>query len=168
MLATARLFLIPATPDLLDAAASQDWPTLAARLGGVDLAAGWTHFPEALHWVREYLQEHPDEAGWWTYFIVHRTDVRLIGTGGFKGLPGPDGVVEIGYEIAPAYQRQGLATEAAGALVAHARAQSGVEAISAHTLAEENASVRVLRKLGFVLLQEKIDLTDGHLWEWRL
>lgn len=167
MLQTERLFLLPATPEQLDAAVALDWAALSALLGGVDLAENWSHFPEALSWIRDYLRDHPEEAGWWCYFLVHRKDVRLIGTAGYKGPPGPDGLVEIGYEIAASYQGQGLATETARALVEHALARSGVAGVIAHTLAEENASVAVLRKLGFVFVQEKIDLTDGRIWEWR-
>lgn len=167
MLQTERLFLIPGSFALLDAAADRNYALLCARLGGVALAEGWSHFTEALAWMRDYLREHPDETGWWTYFIVHRADLRLIGTAGFKGLPTPEGEVEIGYEIADGYSGQGLASETARALVAHAFAQSGVHTIVAHTLAEENASVAVLRRLGFVFAGEKIDLTDGRIWAWR-
>lgn len=168
MLTTERLFLIPATSALLDAAVAENPASLSGMLGGVDIAAGWSHFPEALVWMRDFLREHPDQADWWAYFIVHRHDVRLIGTAGYKGPPTPEGDVEIGYEIADAYQGRGLATETAAALVAHARRQPGVRTISAHTLAVENASCAVLRKLGFSVVQEKIDLHDGPVWAWQL
>jgi RimJ/RimL family protein N-acetyltransferase len=166
MLETARLFLVKATVPMLDAVVRQDWGQLSTLLGGVDFAEDWYHFPEVFAWMRDYLQEHPEDAGWWTYLIVHRQDARLIGTCGYKGAPSVDGTVEIGYEIAERYQNQGLATEAAGALTDFAFRQSGVRAVMAQTLAEENASVRVLRKLGFQYVGEKIDIEDGHLWEW--
>ena len=168
MLPTEHLFIVPATLEQLEALGAEDWPTLSGLLGGVDIAENWTHFPEALIWMRDYLREHPDQADWWSYFIVHRTDVRLIGTAGYKGPPELDGMVEIGYEIADAYQGRGLATETARALVEHAFGRGGVKAVCAHTLGEENASVSVLRKLGFVFVEEKIDLEDGVIWEWRL
>ena len=167
MLATDRLFLVPTTLPLLDAIVEADWATLAARLGGVGYAENWLHFPEAYVWLRDYLREHDDEPDWWSYLIIHRHGVRLIGTCGFKGAPDPAGSIEIGYEIADDYQGRGFGTEAAQALCDFAFAQSGVRSIMAHTLAEENASCRILRKLGFAFVQEKIDIEDGRIWEWQ-
>ncbi|MCC7506968.1 MAG: GNAT family N-acetyltransferase [Saprospiraceae bacterium] len=168
MLTTDRLYLVPASFELLDAAARGDDASLSAQLGGVALARQWSHFPEALAWMRDYLREHPDEHSWWSYFIIHRKDVRLIGTAGYKGPPAPGGILEIGYEIDELYQGRGLATEVAAALIGHARAHDSVTTIVAHTLAEENASVAVLRKLGFSFSGEIIDLHDGKIWGWQL
>lgn len=167
MLQTDRLFILPTTLPMLEAIMDEDWSTLSSLLGGVDLAENWTHFPEALIWMRDYAREHPTDMSWWNYLIVHRYDVRLIGTGGFKGVPGPDGAVEIGYEIADAYQGRGLATEAARALMEFAFAHDAVKVVTAHTLAEENASCGVLRKLGFQFAGEHVDIEDGRVWEWR-
>jgi RimJ/RimL family protein N-acetyltransferase len=168
MLETQRLYLVPATLPILEAVAATDWPTLSALLGGVDFADRWMHFPEALEWMRDHLRQAPEELGWWTNMVIHRQDVRLIGTAGFKGLPEPDGSVEIGYEIADGYQGQGLATEAAAALIQDILQRSGVRFVKAHTLAEQNASVRVLQKLGFHFVREKIDIRDGKIWEFSL
>jgi [ribosomal protein S5]-alanine N-acetyltransferase len=60
-----------------------------------------------------------------------------------------DGVVEIGYEIAESRRGRGLATLAVRAMVAEAFADPRVGAVIAHTLAERNASNRVLEKCGF-------------------
>lgn len=166
MLQTVRLFLIPTTLPMLEAIAADDWHTLSSLLGGVDIADRWTHFPEALLWMRDYAREHSPDMSWWNYLLIHRHDVRLIGTCGFKGPPGPDGLVEIGYEIADAYQGRGFATEAARRLMEHALAHDAVVAITAHTLAEENASCAVLRKLGFQFAGEHIDIEDGRIWAW--
>ncbi|TNE69208.1 MAG: N-acetyltransferase [Bacteroidetes bacterium] len=165
---TTRLCLTAATLPMLEAVVSEDWPVLSTILGGVDLAKNWMHFPEALAWMHGYLKESPDEVGWWSAFVLHQADHRLIGTCGFKGAPTPEGTVEIGYEIAPSYQGSGLATEVAAALIDHAFRQEAVQAVIAHTLAQENASVAVLRKLGFQLADEMYDPEDGHIWQWHL
>lgn len=166
MLETDRLFLVQAQVPMLDAIVREDWPELSRLLGGVDFADNWYHFPEVFAWMHDYLSESPEEGMWWTYLIVHKQDVRLIGTCGFKGAPSLDGVVEIGYEIADAYQNKGLATETARALSLFAFAQESVKKVMAETLAEENASVRVLRKLGFQFVCAKVDIEDGEIWEW--
>ncbi len=168
MIQTERLFLVVADLPKLEAIVSEDWAGLSALLGGVDLADHWLHFPEAMVWMRDYLRENEMDLGWWNYLIVHRKDVRLIGTCGYKGSPGFNGDVEIGYEIADAYQGQGLATDAARALVKHAFDTPEVNFISANTLAEVNASNHLLQKLGFQFVGEEVDLEDGKIWEWRL
>jgi [ribosomal protein S5]-alanine N-acetyltransferase len=168
MLQTERLFLIPANLPMLEAIADEDWATLSGLLGGVSFAEHWLHFPEAMIWMRDFLREHEAELGWWNFLVVHRRDVRLIGTCGYKGAPNFAGEVEIGYEIAETYQSQGLATEAARALVENAFAHEGVKTVVAHTLAETNASNHLLQKLGFHFIAEHVDIEDGTIWEWRL
>lgn len=168
MLTSTHLFLMPATQKMLDAAADEDWRELSSLLGGVSFADEWNRFPEALAWQRDYQLEHPEEFGWWTYFIIHGMDGRLAGTCGYKGTPSPEGEVEIGYEIAPRYEGKGLGTEAANALIHNAFRHPEVNTINAHTLPEENASVQVLRKLGFQFAGEEHSLEDGTVWAWRL
>ncbi len=167
MIHTERLFLLPTSLPMLEAIVAEDWPALSTLLGGVDLAENWTHFPEALIWMRDFAREHATDMSWWNYLIIHRHDARLIGTCGYKGAPGPDGTVEIGYEIADGYQGRGFASEAARALLDNAFEFEAVAAVTAHTLAEENASCGVLRKLGFRFIGEHVDIEDGRIWEWR-
>ena len=90
----------------------------------------------------------------------------IIGFAGFKGPPGPDGMVEIAYGIAPDYQGKGLATEAAEALVSYAFSSGRVRLCIAHTLPEANASTRVLTKCGFRHIGEVTDPEDGLVWRW--
>lgn len=168
MLQTERLFLITADLPKLEAIVSEDWAALSALLGGVDIAEHWLHFPEAMIWMRDYLREHEAELGWWNYLIIHRQDVRLIGTCGYKGPPSFHGEVEIGYEIAEAYQGNGLATEAARALVDHALQFEAVKFVSANTLGEKNASNTLLEKIGFQFVGEEVDIEEGIIWCWRL
>lgn len=168
MIPTKRLFLVPADLPMLEAIASEDWASLSALLGGVDMAPHWLHFPEAIIWMRDFLREHEADLAWWNYLVIHQRDVRLIGTCGYKGTPSLAGEVEIGYEIAETYQGQGLATEAAAALVQNAFATEAVQYISANTLAEKNASNHLLQKIGFQFVAEHLDLEDGLIWQWRV
>ena len=68
----------------------------------------------------------------------------LVGSGGYKGPP-VSREVEIGYEIAPGYRRKGYATAATLLMTQHAFETGLVDAVVAHTVAEENASTRVLQ-----------------------
>ena len=75
--------------------------------------------------------------------------------------------MELGYEIADARAGRGLATAAARAMVDEAFADDSVTAVIARTLAERNASNRVLGKAGFEFDGEAQE--DGEtVWRFRL
>ena len=97
--------------------------------------------------------EHTTPGRWGTHLFLAGDPAELVGWGGFKGPP-VDGVVELGYEIAEARQGRGLATAAVEAMLAQAFAAAGVQEVIAHTLAERNASNRVLEKAGFAFGRE--------------
>jgi RimJ/RimL family protein N-acetyltransferase len=100
------------------------------------------------------------------FAVVHRESRSVIGSAGFKGPPDEDGMVEIAYGIVPVHQGQGLATEAAAALVAFAVGSGRVRVVRAHTLPTSNASTRVLAKCGFSPTGEVMDPEDGRVWRW--
>ena len=160
----APVRLVRATPDLLDAAIAGD-DSLATALGR-EPVPGWATFKEALGMTRDALAADPRSADWGTRFFVTDDPPELVGWGGFKGPP-RDGVVELGYEIAAERQNRGLATAATRAMVAEAFADERVTTIIAHTLAETNASNRVLEKAGFRFEGETEE--DGErVWRWEL
>jgi RimJ/RimL family protein N-acetyltransferase len=139
--------LVRADSDLLDAALAGD-DSLARALGH-DVVAGWATFREALAPKRDATAAAgPSGSQWGPRFFVTDEPPELVGWGGFKGPPS-GGVVELGYEIAEARRGRGFASAAARAMLAQAFADDRVEAVIAHTLAERNASNRVLEKLGF-------------------
>ena len=101
------------------------------------------------------------------FAVVHKTDNVLVGTCGFPGPPDSDGVAEIAYGIAPAYQGHGYATEAAKSLIEFAIKDQRVKIIRAHTLAETNASTRVLQKCGLKKVGDAVDPENGlAVWRW--
>lgn len=99
-----------------------------------------------------------DQEGWWIWYFIRDDDEHderiLIGNGGFKGRPDAAGSVELGYSICRDYQNQGYATEAVFGLVFWAFQQDGVNRITAETLPELKASIRVLEKNNFVFQGE--------------
>jgi ribosomal-protein-alanine N-acetyltransferase len=99
--------------------------------------------------------------------VIHKVDNVLIGLCGFPGPPDSDGVAEIAYGIAPAYQGKGYATEVANALIDFASRDKSVRLLRAHTLAETNASTRVLEKCGFEKISETVDPENNlPIWRW--
>ena len=164
MIVTARLELIPCDEGLLRAIVAGPDDT-AARLGLV-VPAGWPEFPEAYAHTLEMTARPEFPWAWWTYVFVDRRRGALIGSGGYKGPPSPEGHVEIGYETAPVFRGRGYATEAAAGLIAHAFEDPEVRAVLAHTLPEANASTRILEHNGMSKVGEVEDPTDGAIWRW--
>lgn len=160
---SSRVRVEPARLDWLEALADGDEAFTA--LFGIPVAPGWVGFPEALPHAVEGARSHPDDT-WGSHLFFDGRDGALVGFGGYKGAP-TNGEVEIGYAIAPSRQRGGLATAVVAVLVERARA-AGVGLVSAHTLAEENASVAVLRRAGFTRTAEIVDPDDGPIWRWEL
>lgn len=91
----------------------------------------------------------------------------LVGSGGFKGGP-LEGAVEVGYEIAPEFQGQGFATEAIRAMIEHAFSFEDVLVVQAQTLAEPNASTRVLEKVRMLMVETIEDSEEDPTWRWVL
>lgn len=115
--------------------------------------------------ARVHSMTTPDS---WTlgFSVFHRDLDVVVGGCGFKGPPGPDGVVEIAYGIDPAHQGKGYATEAAQAMVAWAFRDRRVRTVIAHTVSAEHASARVLTKSHFECVGQVIDPEDGDVWRW--
>src|SRR5688572_1999529 len=99
MIETKNLKLNPCDADILKAAIEGN-NDLAKKLN-VTVNDNWTEFgTEALKYALDQLLKDKAQTGWWTYFPIHRYDNTLIGSGGYKGAPTGDGIVELGYEIA--------------------------------------------------------------------
>lgn len=155
-LVTERLRLVPlerlpATADLsrgaslassLDATVPSDWP------------------PQSLHghWrrYRQLREEGHKGAGYLIWCLILRGErgrsSELVGFCGFRDFPDSAGTVELRYEVLPAFQRRGLATEGAEALVAWVFESRWARTIRAQTAHEEIGAMQVLAKLGFTLI----------------
>ncbi len=87
-------------------------------------------------------------AGYGVWVIVARELRVVVGSAGFLGPPGEDGVIELGYGIHPPYRRAGYATEAAAALVIWGLSRHDVRRVVARCEETNAASIRVLEKAG--------------------
>jgi RimJ/RimL family protein N-acetyltransferase len=81
--------------------------------------------------------------------------------------PPEEGEIAIGYGIVPSRQGRGIAERAVGEIVAWARADARVRAITAETAVANIASQRVLIRNGFIQVGERVDDEDGPLLRWR-
>jgi [ribosomal protein S5]-alanine N-acetyltransferase len=163
---TKNLSLIPCTIPHLEKLIESAEAFEAAF--GWRVIEGYIEFDGALEYLLGTLKSEDSNSEWPSYFFIHRADKALIGLGGYKGEPDENGSVEIGYGVAPAYRGKGYATEAAEAMIQNAFASDDVQMVCAHTLAEENHSVAILRKLGMEKVAEINDPEDGNIWRWEV
>jgi [ribosomal protein S5]-alanine N-acetyltransferase len=164
-MAQPQVRLVPATVPLLNALA--DDRSRFGTLMGSSVPDGWPEFPGAIGFTLEHLRSAPEENHAWSMqFFVDQATGRLLGSGGFAAPP-TDRVVEIGYEVAPEFRRQGFGTAAAQALVARAVASGQVDHVIAHTQPGPNPSTGVLAALGFEHVADGEDPEVGTVWEWR-
>jgi len=118
-LETARLTIAPFTLDLLRAARRD--PTLVGQRLRLRVPASWPgpDIAAALPAFIRQLEPDPAQDDWSVHLVSHTATRTLIGFAGFNnGPPDATGTVEIGYDVLPAYQRHGYATEATSAILA--------------------------------------------------
>ena len=101
---------------------------------------------------------------YFTFWIVVQKATKLIVAElGFKGEPSAQGEIEIGYGTMPFERGKGFMTEAVGGMVAWARNRTGVQAILAETEETNLASIRIVQKNNFILMEKKGEM----LW-WKI
>ena len=164
LLETPRLKLLPFTlelkkvtlferdglPEMLGVAVPDAWP-------GADMLEALPHFIEAM--------EQDPLGRVWDGIILHKADRVAIGGIGFHGPPDEAGMVEIGYNIIPAYEGQGYATEMARRVIDLAFQTPGIERITAQCLDDNIGSIRVLEKVGMHRLPPEGQMLKWELWK---
>jgi RimJ/RimL family protein N-acetyltransferase len=154
--------LIPLTRELASALARGDFSPLRAR----NLADAGAHLREVGKAYGEFYDRVSPSPPWIGYLAEDEAS-GIVGSCGYKG-DCRDGTVEIAYFSFPGFERRGFATEMARLLNDMAWRRREVRIILAHTLQEENASVRILRRLGFAWRGTVDDPEDGPVWRWEL
>jgi len=103
-------------------------------------------------------EHHPDTAGeWFQYALVLRSTNELIGDCASGTDADDPRIAEIGFTLRPEFQGHGYATEGAGALLGYLFGKRGKHRVTARCDARNDASVRVLERLGM--------RHEGHLRE---
>ena len=106
----------------------------------------------------------PDRPGWFQYAIERTSDRVHIGDVGVD-LHSNRRQADIGFTLAPAYQRHGYAAEAVRAVLDHLFRVRGLHKVSAEVDARNAASARLLERVGFA----REGLRRSHTWikgEW--
>lgn len=143
-----RVTLVPVPLALAQAVVATDGPALEAALRSLGLTAGqgWPHADSAdgLRPFAEFGAAGGGDGGW---LVVH--DGAVVGDCGWRGGPDDAGDCELGYGLAAPARGRGLGTEAVGLLADWAQRQSRVRRLTAEVLVGNEASRRLLTRLGF-------------------
>ena len=119
----------------------------------------------ATDYVRSrYASREPDPFG-----IVLKADpIRtVVGSLGAHWVSQPNGTMELGFSLAEPYWGRGLVAEAARAVIGYVFGEYAVERLQAQVFVGNDASERVLRKLGFTRegVLRSLVLRRGRWWD---
>lgn len=159
LLDSARLTLVPFSPEAIDALLRAD-NTLLRRLTDASFPQPLRPPPlmEALlPQVRDHVRAYPETAGWWTWIAIRRDTREVVGALGFGGPPDEEGSVLLGYATYAEADGQGFGTEAVGTLVGWALDQPGCRRVCANIPPDNVGARRVAEKVGMRVI--------GRLWD---
>lgn len=147
---TDRLILIPFTKEIITSIKEDEGCLLKNNnliygIGWPDEDA-WETFPK----IEQNLNLVSEPTGFESWLIVKKESLAIIGDVGFKGQPGSDCKVDIGYAIISPERQQGFAVEAVQALINWVFNQPGVAVVTASCFRTNLGSKKVLQKIGFV------------------
>lgn len=94
--------------------------------------------------------DNPNERLWYTSWKFCKCNSKeIVGYAGFKGIDS-NGMTEIGYGVNEGFEGFGYATEAVSAILDWACKQPRIKTIEAEAAADNIASLKVLKKIGFL------------------
>jgi [ribosomal protein S5]-alanine N-acetyltransferase len=163
-IATARLELPLLTLAQLDLIAAGDSGPVAEQIDA-QLSDEWV---EEVRWLAgmraSQLRDRPQDRPWLLRAIVRRemgAPREAIGYLNFHAGPDQHGMVEIGYTLLPGARGRGYAIEAVQAAFEWATREHGVRRFRASVAPDNERSLNLIGKLGFVHTGEQWDERDG-------
>ncbi len=99
----------------------------------------------------KYVEKRYLVGDFYDFAVVEKEGGKMIGTCGFTKIDLQNKVAEIGYVLNPDFHNRGYATEAARAVIEFGFSRLGVNRIEARFMEGNDASLRVMQKLGMTL-----------------
>jgi RimJ/RimL family protein N-acetyltransferase len=171
LIASERLELPLLSLEQLDAIADGDATALAAQLD----AAFTPEWVDEVRWLAGFrakqLRARPQDRPWLIRPLIRSESGQpreAIGYLNFHMAPDEQGMAEIGYTLLPAARGKGYALEAVRAAFDWATREHGVRRFRASVAPDNERSLNLIGKLGFVRTGEQWDETDGLEWVYEL
>lgn len=157
-----RLVMVPMSLELMETLLRGDRDA-AQQLVGYRIPDDW---PEAVESTLKFrvpvARAYPAALSLLYRVMVLRADPEVVvGRIGFHGPVDEGGMIEIGYEVFPAYRRRGFAREAVVAMFALAERDPAVRRLRASVSPDNLPSRRLVTGLGLVEIGVQWDEEDG-------
>ena len=150
--------------DQLERLTGDDAGSVASELNAV-LSPEWLASVGRIAAYRaRQIREHPTDAPWLFRPILLRDPGQprpAIGYLNFHGAPDERGMLEIGYTLLPEARGQGYAIEAVRAAFEWATRVHGIRHFRASVSPDNDRSLNLIGKLGFVQTGDQWDEVDG-------
>lgn len=160
VISTTRLDLVALSPSQLRSFSME--PSLTNAVCGFeterDLLRGEERWIGALFAKR--IEDDAAHVHWTLRAVVLRTSGTMVGHMGFHQAP-REGIVEVGYTVGAPYRRQGFATEALAGLIEAGAATGQIGLVRACIDPANEASIEVVRSLGFTPVGFEQDEDNG-------
>lgn len=155
---TERLLLFPMTFQFISKMINND--ITAYEEFGIKPIDEWPSMDikKILPIIKDKLSSQPVPDGFGPWLFVDKLNNRIVGDGGFKGIPNKNGEIDLGYGIIESRRRQGYGFEAVTSLINWGLSQNNVKVITADCLKNNLASSNLLRKSGMVELKQDNEL----------
>jgi RimJ/RimL family protein N-acetyltransferase len=115
---------------------------------------GW--FLNILNGQIKIIENDPENYMYHSFwFIIRKSDKKVIGSMDFKNIPNELGEVEIGYGLGTKYEHNGYMTEAIKAFCEMALIIEKIKAVIAETEIENLSSQKLLERCGFKKYKEE-------------
>jgi [ribosomal protein S5]-alanine N-acetyltransferase len=159
---TDRLNLVPMSLELMEALERGDVES-AQQLVGYRIPADW---PQVMGSVLRFriplARSRPDAVPLLLLAMVLRAEPEVVvGRLGFHGPVDEDGMLEIGYEVFPAFRRRGYGREAVSGMFRSAQEDPAVLRFRASVRPDNAPSRNLVTSLGFTEVGSQWDDEDG-------
>jgi RimJ/RimL family protein N-acetyltransferase len=161
VITSQRLALPLLSLDQLDRVAAGDVTSVGSELRAT-ISDEWLDMARRLAGMRaRQIRARPGDAPWLLRPILRSDTREAVGYLNFHGGPDETGMVEVGYTLLPAARGHGYALEAVRAAFDWATRVHGIRRFRASVAPDNERSLNLIAKLGFVKTGEQWDEEDG-------
>lgn len=124
--------------------------------GMTDYMEGLFPYEEEKKYQKAYIECMYHYFGFGMWLVFEKESGKLVGRAGFEQREDLDDEIELGYAIGTPFWGKGYATEVCKGILSYIKEEFWFERVNCLIEPENNASIRVAEKLGFVFLEEVV------------
>ena len=117
--------------------------------------------PSPLSFRIPRVKKDPNFAEIGLILAIEKSTEIIVGSAGFHDFPNDEGMIEIGFGIVPELQGRGYGQELLIGMWRMITQNPKVKILRYTVSADNDVSLHIIRKLGFIYIGEQIDLEGG-------